>query len=89
MVQAQRPFRRCGFDRRLGLDRRRVIDLDELDRLGRDRRQGERRRAGEKRAGWIRITPWSSVFVGQDIQLRIEVTGTSRRPDMEEPHYVI
>ena len=92
MGPAERPpvFRRSGFARRSGFDRRQAIDLDVLDRLGKDRRQGrDRRRRGEKRAGWIRITPWSSVFVGQDIQFRIEVTGTSRQPQVEEPHYVI
>ncbi len=85
----RRMFKRSGFDRRTGEDRRQVLDLDVLDRLGYDRRRGERRRRGEKRAGWIRITRWSSVFVGQDLQFRIEVTGTSRLPETEEPYYVI
>ncbi|MEW6429146.1 MAG: hypothetical protein AB1568_14045 [Thermodesulfobacteriota bacterium] len=74
-------FKRSGFDRRDGDERREAVNLDVLDRLPFDRRQGnERRLRGENRVGWIRVTRWSSIHVGEQVRFRMEVTGSSLPP---------
>lgn len=74
-------FNRSGFDRREMEDRRTAVNLDVLERLPFDRRRGnERRLRGENRAGWIRVSRWTSVHVGEQLRLRIEVTGSSLPP---------
>ncbi len=82
-------FRRSGFDRRADVDRRQSVNLDVLDSLPRDRRRAERRRRPELRAGWLRVTRWSSVFVGQDVRFRVEVTGTSLPRKADDNLFVV
>jgi len=76
--EVKKIFKRSGFDRRLDYDRRKTIDLNVLESLPFDRRRrNERRRRDENRVGWLRISSWSSVFVGEEVKFRIEVTGSS------------
>jgi|GEM_PF-1875842 len=70
----RRRAQRIPLDRRSGGDRRDSYSLDYFSKGGveRRRRYGDRRRNPERRHKWIRVTDWSSVFVGdpdEDIQL--------------------
>ena len=57
--------KRSGLDRRTLDERREVFSIDYFDAGGMERRKRiERRLSGEKRAGWVRVTQWSSVYVG-------------------------
>ncbi len=60
--------RRSRVDRRSGEERRRTYDLNYFLNGGLERRDpdgGDRRfRLDERRDGWVRISQWSSVYVG-------------------------
>jgi hypothetical protein len=61
-------FTRSGLDRRAGEDRRLVHDLSYFENGGVERRTGkERRFRGEQRSGWVRVTQWSSMYVGSPL----------------------
>jgi len=56
---------RSGIDRRCGKDRRKAHDVDCFLNGGLERRSWKEQRAqGERREGWVRISEWSSMFVG-------------------------
>jgi hypothetical protein len=56
---------RAGIDRRCGEDRRKAHDVDYFLNGGVERRSWKERRApGEWREGWVRVSEWSSMFVG-------------------------
>jgi len=70
----RRRAQRIPLDRRSGADRRRSYSLDYFSTGGIERRRhhGDRRRNPERRHKWIRVTDWSSVFVGdsdEDVHL--------------------
>jgi hypothetical protein len=57
--------RRSTIDRRSQNDRRKVHNLDYFSNGGAERRSWKERRVqGERRKGWVRVTEWSSVYVG-------------------------
>ena len=65
MYATKRDF----FDRRSPKDRRRKIRLDNFLYNGMEKRiVAERRAKIERREGWVRISKWSSVCLG-DIKL--------------------
>jgi len=67
--QSQKEKRRADayLDRRSGEDRRQVHNLDFFAAGGRERRKElGRRDAEERRKNCIRISPWSSVCVGDE-----------------------
>jgi hypothetical protein len=54
------------MDRRGDRDRRQTYSLDYFMDGGTERRKyGERRVSEERRTGWIRVSQWSSVYVGK------------------------
>jgi hypothetical protein len=54
------------LDRRGDRDRRQAYSLDYFLNGGKERRTyGERRVSEERRIGWIRVSKWSSVYVGK------------------------
>ena len=56
---------RSGIDRRCGKDRGKAHDVDYFLNGGVERRSWKERRApGERREGWVRVSEWSSMFVG-------------------------
>jgi len=56
---------RSGVDRRSVKDRRRTFCFDSLFyRSTENRRRTERRSKVERRIGWVRVTKWSSVVLG-------------------------
>ncbi len=56
---------RSGFDRRSGMDRRQVHNINRLiDDETQRRSLKERRETAELRSGWVRISKWSSMYVG-------------------------
>ena len=56
---------RSGVDRRCGKDRRLAHDVDYFLNGGIERRSWKERRAqGERREDWVRVSEWSSMFVG-------------------------
>ncbi len=62
----QRLSKRSGPDRRSGQDQRQVYDIGYFRNGGKERRQlPERRTSSEVRKGWIRISQWSSMFLGR------------------------
>jgi hypothetical protein len=63
--RADEAVHRLGSDRRAGEDRRRVHDLSYFENGGVERRYNQDRRVrGEQRSGWVRVTQWSSVYLG-------------------------
>ena len=57
--------KRSGIDRRCGKDRRKAHEVDYFLNGGVERRsRKERRVGGERREGWVRVSEWSSMFVG-------------------------
>jgi hypothetical protein len=57
--------KRSLIDRRSGEDKRKVYSLDYFFMGGEERRRrGERRNLGERRRNWVRVSRWSSVYVG-------------------------
>ena len=57
--------RRSGIDRRCGNDRRKAHDVDYFLNGGVERRNWKDRRAqGERRQDWLRVSEWSSMFIG-------------------------
>jgi len=62
----RRRARRGSFDRRSGGDRRDSYSIDYFAKGGIERRshKGDRRKNPERREQWIRVTDWSSVFIG-------------------------
>jgi len=57
--------RRSGMDRRCGDDRRKAHDVDYFLNGGFERRNWKERRAqGERRQDWVRVSEWSSMFIG-------------------------
>jgi len=70
----RRRAQRYPVDRRSGNDRRKSYSLDYFSKGGTERRgsKEDRRINPERRDRWIRVTDWSSVFVGdsdEDIHL--------------------
>ena len=62
-------IKRDFFDRRSGKDRRRKIKLNHFFYKGTEQRSlFERRSEAERREGWVKISKWSSVSLG-DIKL--------------------
>jgi len=62
----QRVSKRSGPDRRSGQDQRQVYDIGYFWHGGTERRHlPERRASSELRKGWIRISQWSSMFLGR------------------------
>ena len=60
-----RVIKRSGPDRRRELDRRQVYDIRHFGHGGIERRGcPEQRTSRELRKGWVRITQWSSIFLG-------------------------
>ena len=59
-------FVRSEVDRRAGRDRRTVHDLEYFEDGGDERRHylRERRTPPERRSDWVRVSQWSSVYVG-------------------------
>jgi len=58
-------YSRSGFDRRSGMDRRQVHNMNRLiDDETQRRSLKERRETNELRSGWVRISKWSSMYVG-------------------------
>ncbi len=54
------------LDRRGDRDRRQAYSLDYFLNGGTERRTyGDRRVSEERRAGWVRVSKWSSVYVGK------------------------
>ena len=58
-------MRRSGLDRRSGIDRRTAYDLNYFEGKSINKRKTERRQFSEKRGGWVRITKWSSLEMGE------------------------
>lgn len=57
---------RTPIDRRSDRDRRQSYSLDYFLNGGKERRKyGERRVSHERRVGWVRVSKWSSVYVGK------------------------
>ena len=57
---------RSGIDRRCGKDRRSAHAVDYFLNGGVERRSWKERRAqGERRQDWVRVSEWSSMFVGR------------------------
>jgi len=58
--------KRSKLDRRSGEERRKAYDLDYfLLKNGIERRSKlERRKSNERRSGWMRISKWYSIFIG-------------------------
>ena len=57
-----RMKKRSAIDRRSGNDRREAHDISYFSHGGIEGRSNtERRIASERRAGWVRVTPWSSL----------------------------
>ena len=57
---------RSGFDRRTGMDRRQVHNINRLiDDETQRRSLKERRETDELRSEWVRISKWSSMYVGK------------------------
>jgi len=57
---------RSGFDRRTGMDRRQVHNINRLINDETQRRSlKERRETDELRSDWVRISKWSSMYVGK------------------------
>jgi hypothetical protein len=53
------------LERRSGEDRRAAYDLNYFNQDGSERRKNKERRVNtEKRKGWLRISKWGSIFVG-------------------------
>ena len=66
---SDRPkLKRSNEDRRSGRDRRDALDIGYFVVGGEERRRKsrERRQLPERREGWIRVTQWSSLYVGDD-----------------------
>jgi hypothetical protein len=62
-------IKRDFFDRRSGKDRRRKIKLDHFLYKDSERRSvAERRSRAERREGWVKVSKWSSVCLG-DLKL--------------------
>ena len=60
------PRNRTPIDRRSDRDRRQSYSLDYFLNGGKERRKyGERRVLQERRVGWVRVSKWSSVYVGK------------------------
>ena len=60
---------RTPIDRRSDRDRRQSYSLDYFLNGGKERRTyGERRVSQERRSGWVRVSKWSSVYVGKSEQ---------------------
>ncbi len=60
-----RVIERSGPDRRSGLDRRQAYDIRYFQHGGIEYRcHPERRISRELRMEWVRITQWSSIFLG-------------------------
>ncbi|MCK5227165.1 MAG: hypothetical protein KAK02_03105 [Desulfobulbaceae bacterium] len=62
-------MKRSGYDRRDETDRRVAYSVNYFENGGLDRRREERRRSRETRIGWIRTSPWSSIYVGDYVFL--------------------
>jgi len=59
-------FSRSPIDRRESDDVREAFDLDYFTDGGLERRDFvERRNLGERRADWVRVSTWSSVYIGK------------------------
>lgn len=57
---------RSGIDRRSGLDRRQVQSLNRpINDESQRRSYTERRKTGELRSDWVRISAWSSMYIGR------------------------
>ena len=57
--------KRSSIDRRSGDDKRKAYNLDYFFKGGEERRRmRERRIIGERRRNWVRVSRWSSVYVG-------------------------
>ncbi len=73
-----RVIKRSGPDRRSGVDRRQVYDIQYFQHDGIERRcRPEQRTSHELRKGWVRITQWSSIYMGrgQETALQDSVQG--------------
>lgn len=57
---------RSGIDRRSGVDRRQIQNLNRpINDESQRRHYKEQRKTGELRADWVRISTWSSMFIGR------------------------
>jgi len=55
-----------GIDHRSGLDRRQVQSLNRsINDESQRRSYTERRKTGELRSDWVRISAWSSMYIGR------------------------
>ncbi len=57
-------YSRTGTDRRLGSDRRKLINCIPIDGIIDNRSGSERRRIIERRDGWVKVSRWSSAYLG-------------------------
>ena len=62
-------FKRTNVDRRSGCDRRESHDIGYFVVGGVERRKKpkDRRELPERRDGWVRVTQWSSLYVGDEM----------------------